>query len=157
MSWRSSFSSNWEILRLMSAFQGVSMHPQNFLHSNEHFQSIKIQSRTHQLFDNNKCNFYHIINTIDSIGHLLSIGYCDVPSHTDVKALMWIATVIAFVQFTNAIWCSILFLFLWRQILQCLLRLCFRDVYAWRRSFRNFYWIDHFNKKQFLIINMAAY
>ncbi|WP_343569291.1 MFS transporter [Acinetobacter sp.] len=78
------------------------------------------------------------------------------------KALMWIATVIAFVQFTNALEYMVfnpIFVFMATDFAvpvsfsgyvsgMYTLGAVLSGVIA-------FYWIDHFNKKRFLIINMA--
>ena len=78
------------------------------------------------------------------------------------KALMWIATVIAFVQFTNALEYMVfnpIFVFM---AIDFAVPVSFSGYVSGRYTLGAvlsgiiaFYWIDHFNKKRFLIINMA--
>ncbi|WP_151741856.1 MFS transporter [Acinetobacter seifertii] len=78
------------------------------------------------------------------------------------KALMWIATVIAFVQFTNALEYMVfnpVFVFMATDFA---VPVSFSGYVSGMYTLGAvlsgiiaFYWIDHFNKKQFLIINMA--
>ncbi|QNW93684.1 MFS transporter [Acinetobacter seifertii] len=78
------------------------------------------------------------------------------------KALMWIATVIAFVQFTNALEYMVfnpIFVFMATDFA---VPVSFSGYVSGMYTLGAvlsgiiaFYWIDHFNKKQFLIINMA--
>ncbi|KHO16826.1 MFS transporter [Acinetobacter baumannii] len=78
------------------------------------------------------------------------------------KALMWIATVIAFVQFTNALEYMVfnpVFVFMATDFAVPVSSSGYvSGMYtlgAVLSGIIAFYWIDHFNKKQFLIINMA--
>ncbi|MGK8801422.1 MFS transporter [Acinetobacter seifertii] len=78
------------------------------------------------------------------------------------KALMWIATVIAFVQFTNALEYMVfnpIFVFMATDFA---VPVSFSGYVSGMYTLGAvlsgiiaFYWIDHFNKKRFLIINMA--
>ncbi|MBZ6534075.1 MFS transporter [Acinetobacter seifertii] len=78
------------------------------------------------------------------------------------KALMWIATVIAFVQFTNALEYMVfnpIFVFMAADFA---VPVSFSGYVSGMYTLGAvlsgiiaFYWIDHFNKKRFLIINMA--
>lgn len=78
------------------------------------------------------------------------------------KALMWIATVIAFVQFTNALEYMVfnpVFVFMATDFA---VPVSFSGYVSGMYTLGAvlsgiiaFYWIDHFNKKRFLIINMA--
>lgn len=78
------------------------------------------------------------------------------------KALMWIASVIAFVQFTNALEYMVfnpIFVFMATDFA---VPVSFSGYVSGMYTLGAvlsgiiaFYWIDHFNKKQFLIINMA--
>ncbi|MEN8406397.1 MFS transporter [Acinetobacter seifertii] len=78
------------------------------------------------------------------------------------KALMWIATVIAFVQFTNALEYMVfnpVFVFMATDFA---VPVSFSGYVSGMYTLGAvlsgiiaFYWIDHFNKKQFLIINMV--
>ena len=78
------------------------------------------------------------------------------------KALMWIASVIAFVQFTNALEYMVfnpIFVFMATDFA---VPVSFSGYVSGMYTLGAvlsgiiaFYWIDHFNKKRFLIINMA--
>lgn len=78
------------------------------------------------------------------------------------KALMWIATVIAFVQFTNALEYMVfnpIFVFM---AIDFAVPVSFSGYVSGMYTLGAvlsgiiaFYWIDHFNKKRFLIINMV--
>lgn len=78
------------------------------------------------------------------------------------KALMWIATVIAFVQFTNALEYMVfnpIFVFMATDFA---VPVSFSGYVSGMYTLGAvlsgiiaFYWIDHFNKKRFLIINMV--
>ncbi|WP_151760961.1 MFS transporter [Acinetobacter seifertii] len=78
------------------------------------------------------------------------------------KALMWIAIVIAFVQFTNALEYMVfnpIFVFMATDFaVPVSFSGYVSGIYtlgAVLSGIIAFYWIDHFNKKRFLIINMA--
>jgi len=78
------------------------------------------------------------------------------------KALMWIATIIAFVQFTNALEYMVfnpIFVFMATDFA---VPVSFSGYVSGMYTLGAvlsgiiaFYWIDHFNKKRFLIFNMA--